>query len=69
MKVAGCNDAPHFTMDRVLAALAGEFDAALLSNDEAVYFDDLIGEAMGSVMTPAGRAFWTTFEGAPNTDL
>lgn len=69
MNVIGGSDARCFTMDRVLAALAGKFDAAQLSDDESVYFDDLIGEAMGSAMTPAARAFWATFEGVPNTDL
>ncbi len=69
MNVTSGNDARCFTTDRVLAALAGKLDAALLSDDESVYFDNLIGEAMGFAMTPAGRAFWATFEGAPNTDL
>ena len=63
------NDAPYFTTDRIRAALAGEYDAMLLSSDERAVFDDLLGEAMVSVMTPAGRAFWATFESTPNTDL
>jgi hypothetical protein len=63
------DSAPGFTMDRVRAALAGEFDAALLSPDEAVYFDEMLGEAMGNIMTPAGRRFWATFDGLTNTDL
>jgi hypothetical protein len=45
--------APGFTTERIRAALAGEYDAMLLSGDETVIFDDLLGEAMGSVMTPA----------------
>lgn len=69
MYVISGNDAPYFTTDRIRAALAGEYDAMLLSDDERIIFDDLIGEALGSALTPAGRAFWATFEGKPNTDL
>lgn len=69
MYVISGNDAPYFTADRIRAALAGEFDASMLSTEEREYFDEMFGEAMGSVMTPVGRAFWPTFEGKPNTDL
>lgn len=68
MKVTSGNNTLDFTMDRIRAALAGEYEAALLSGDEALIFDELVGEAMGTVMTPAGRIFWASFEGRPNTD-
>lgn len=68
MKITSSNNTLDFTMDRIRAALAGEYEAALLSDDEALIFDELVGEAMGTVMTPAGQIFWASFEGRPNTD-
>lgn len=60
---------PGYSMARVRAALMGRFDAAELSDDEERIFDDLLGEAMGTVGTPAARAFWVSFEGQRNTDV
>jgi len=59
---------PGFTLDRVRAALGGHYDAAALSADEALLFDDLLGAAMDGTHTPQARAFWASFEGQPNTD-
>lgn len=56
-------------MARIRAALAGRYDAALLSEDEELIFDDLLGDAMGEIETPAASAFWASFEGQRNTDL
>ncbi|MEO7128699.1 MAG: hypothetical protein ABI040_07530 [Rhodoferax sp.] len=60
---------PGFTTDRIRAALNGRLDAADLSGDEMMMFDDLLGAAMDGRHTPQARAFWAGFEGQPNTDL
>jgi hypothetical protein len=60
---------PGFTLDRVRAALAGHYDAALLSRDEAEIFDDLLGSAMDAMQTDEERKFWSEFKHEPNTDL
>jgi hypothetical protein len=60
---------PGYSMGRIRAALAGRYDAAQLSDDESLIFDDLLGEAMGTVETPAAHAFWVSFEGQRNTDI
>lgn len=59
---------PGYSMARIRAALAGRFDAGELSDDEERIFDDLLGEAMGTIETPAACAFWASFNGQPNTD-
>ena len=53
---------------RVHAALAGRYDAALLSRDEAEIFDDLLGGAMDTIQTDEERKFWSEFKYEPNTD-
>jgi len=58
---------PGFSMDRVRAALAGEFDSAQLSASEWLYFDDGVGAAM-ETPTAAGRIFWERFDRSVNTD-
>ncbi|MFM2287710.1 MAG: hypothetical protein RL684_853 [Pseudomonadota bacterium] len=58
---------PGYTLDRVRAALAGEFDAELLTVEERAFFDDLFGE--DTAPTAAAKDFWATFKNAPNTDL
>lgn len=60
---------PGYSMARIRAALAGRYDAALLSDDEERIFDDLLGEAIGAIETPAARVFWASFDGQPNTDI
>jgi len=59
--------AQGFTLDRIRAAMAGEFDAAMLTESERDYFDDMIG---GALSTPkgAGREFWDRFDRSRNTD-
>lgn len=59
---------PGYSLARLRAALAGHYDAARLSDGERALFDDLLGEALDTIQTPAARAFWATFEHAPNTD-
>lgn len=56
-------------MARIRAALAGRYNAALLSEDEELIFDDLLGDAMGTIETPAAHVFWASFEGQRNTDI
>jgi len=58
---------PDYTLDRVHAALAGEFDPMMLSESEWDYFDDAIG-AVVDTLTPAGRIFWAKFDRSVNTD-
>jgi hypothetical protein len=58
-----------FTLHHVRAALAGRFDAALLTDDEAVLFDDLFGASLDMPVTAEARAFKAGFAGQPNTDL
>lgn len=58
-----------FTLDRVRGALAGRFDASLLTDDEAVLFDDLFGASLDIPATAEARAFQAGFAGQPNTDL
>lgn len=60
---------PGYSMARIRAALAGRFDAAQLSDDEYLIFDDLLGDVMGTIETPAARAFWASFEYQRNTDI
>ena len=49
---------PAFDRNRVKAALAGQLDADTLSAEETeVYFAEL-GEAMETIETPSGKAFW-----------
>jgi len=59
--------AQGFTFARIQAALAGEFDGAMLSDSERDYFDDMIGDVLD---TPkgAGRVFWERFDRSRNTD-
>lgn len=57
-----------FTMHRVRAALAGCFDASLLTADEAVLLDDLFGASLDIPATAEARAFKAGFAGQPNTD-
>lgn len=56
-----------YTLNRIHAALAGEFDAGLLSASERDYFDDMVGAVLD---TPkgAGRIFWERFDRSVNTD-
>jgi hypothetical protein len=60
---------PVFPLDRVRAALNGEFNADALTDAEWELFDALIGDAMDGKHTAEARAFWAKFEGQPNTDL
>lgn len=60
---------PGFTLDRVRAALAGRYDAVRLAPEEREIFDDLLGEAMETMQTPAAQEFWGKFARQPNTDL
>jgi hypothetical protein len=60
---------PGLTLDRVRAALHGQYDATQLTDGEAAIFDDLLGSAMDGKHTAEARAFWKTFEGQTNTDL
>lgn len=60
---------PGYSMARIRAALAGRYDAALLSDDEFLIFDDLLDDVMGMAQTPVACAFWASFEGQPNTDI
>ncbi len=60
--------AQGFTLDRVRGALAGRFDASLLTDDEAVLFDDLFGASLDIPATAEARAFRASFAGQPNTD-
>lgn len=57
-----------FTIHRVRAALAGRFDASLLTADEAVLFDDLFGASLDIPATAKARAFQARFDGQSNTD-
>lgn len=57
-----------FTIHRVHAALEGRFDASLLTDDEAVLFDDLFGASLDTSATAKARAFGVGFAGQPNTD-
>lgn len=57
-----------FTIHRVRAALAGRFDASLLTDNEAVLFDDLFGASLDAPATAEARAFKAGFAGQPNTD-
>jgi|GEM_PF-2969501 len=59
---------PGYSMARIRAALAGRYDAAKLSEDEALLFDDLLGEAMDGTHTAEEEAFWARFADLPNTD-
>lgn len=61
---------PGYSLDRVKMALAGKFDASLLSDDEAAMFDELFGAAnnVPEMMTAEARAFYQSFAGQPNTD-
>lgn len=49
---------PGYTMDRIQAALEGRFDAAQLSEEERVYFDEMYGWALGNIQPPGARKFW-----------
>ena len=60
---------PGYSMARIRAALAGRFDAAQLSDDEYLIFDDLLDDVIGTVETPAACAFWASFENQRNTDI
>lgn len=42
------DSSPGYTLDRVHAALRGEFDADLLEPDEAILFADLFAEYMSA---------------------
>ncbi len=57
-----------FTIHHVWAALAGRFDASLLTADETVLFDDLFGASLDIPATAEARAFKAGFAGQPNTD-
>ena len=59
---------PRVLPKRVRAALAGNYDAGLLSADKAELFDDLLGAAMDGANTAAAREFWARFQGERNTD-
>lgn len=51
--------APGFTMDRVKAALAGQFDPGELSADEWKLYDDLVMDDMAELApTAASKAFY-----------
>ena len=63
------DNAPALPLDRVCAALDGEFNADALSDAEWQLFDTRLPEAMSHVRTPAERAFWASFAGQANTDL
>lgn len=58
-----------FTLHRVQAALAGCFDASLLTDDEAMLFDDLFGASLDVPATAYACAFQDSFIDQPNTDL
>lgn len=60
--------APGFTLDRVRGALAGRFDASLLTDEEAMMFDEMFGASLDIPVTAEARAFWEGFAGQPNTD-
>jgi hypothetical protein len=54
---------PGYTMDRVQAALEGRFDAAQLSDEERVYFDEMYGWALGNIKTAEEKEFWEKLKG------
>lgn len=57
-----------FTLDRVQAALAGRFDASLLTADEAMLFDDLFGESLDVPATAEAREFCANFARRSRSD-
>jgi hypothetical protein len=49
---------PAFDRNRVNAALAGQLGAEVLNDEETEVFLSQLGEAMETIETPSGAAFW-----------